>query len=160
MLASQGKKFQVVHLAGNNERADALRQEYFLQGIPCCVKGFEERMTEAWTAADLVICRAGAATLAEQIAFEVPGILIPFPYASEQHQKKNALFMETRVQGGYCLPEDALEPRVLSEKIGSLLDGEKAMLQQLQNNIRTFKNNSAPQSDILNFLAPYFTGSS
>ncbi len=148
-LAAKGKKFQVIHLAGKAEKADDIRCEYLLHGVTCCVKGFEDRMTIAWRAADLVICRAGAASLAEQIAFEVPGILVPYPYASEQHQTKNALFMQEQVQGGRCILEEHFEPVTLSFEIAKFLDA--GYVNKMKENIRNFKNRQV-RSDLFSVI--------
>ena len=50
-------------------------------------------------AADLMISRSGAGTIAEELEFEVPGILIPYPNSADQHQDKNAEFMASTVGG-------------------------------------------------------------
>jgi UDP-N-acetylglucosamine--N-acetylmuramyl-(pentapeptide) pyrophosphoryl-undecaprenol N-acetylglucosamine transferase len=140
-LASGKSAFQVLHLAGNAEQAEVVRESYAEAGIQACVKTFEERMSFAWKAADLVICRAGASTLAELIAYEVPGILIPYPHAADDHQRKNAAFMHTQVGGALRLddPQDLLP---LIE--GMLVQGR---LQQMSSLIRAFKNR--PQQDNL-----------
>lgn len=102
------ENFQVLHIAGKQERVESIRKWYESQQIHCCVKAFEEKMEFAWSAADVVVCRAGASTIAEQIVFEVPGILIPFPRASDNHQMHNALFLEKEVGGGIACAESAL----------------------------------------------------
>lgn len=100
---SQNKvPFQVLHLTGERDPAfsEDLSKKYDEAGINACVKEFEHQMHLAWTAADIVISRAGASTIAEQIEFEVPGILIPYPYAAEDHQEKNADYLVAKIGGG------------------------------------------------------------
>jgi UDP-N-acetylglucosamine--N-acetylmuramyl-(pentapeptide) pyrophosphoryl-undecaprenol N-acetylglucosamine transferase len=59
---------------------------------------FSDRMAELMSAADLVVSRAGAGTLAELIRCETPAILIPYPHAADDHQRANAAYVER--QGG------------------------------------------------------------
>ena len=61
-------------------------------------------MGQVFYAADLALCRSGAATIAELIHYQVPAILIPYPYATEQHQRENALFLQ-RVSAAYVVEE-------------------------------------------------------
>lgn len=131
--------FQVIHIAGDAHQAEKLRRFYEKEGIPACVKSFEDRMNLAWRAASIVICRAGAASLAEQIAFEVPGILIPFPYAADDHQKKNAHFMQDVVGGAICLTENYLTPELLLQHIRELIDPERNLIDIMKRAISEFK---------------------
>jgi UDP-N-acetylglucosamine--N-acetylmuramyl-(pentapeptide) pyrophosphoryl-undecaprenol N-acetylglucosamine transferase len=85
---------QVIHLAGAKNRILPLQQFYQNHNLPAYVTDFEPHMERIWPLVDLAICRAGAATLSELIHFRVPSLLIPYPYATDDHQKKNALFME------------------------------------------------------------------
>jgi len=133
------KDFQVIHIAGDQDQADMLRRSYDVLGIPASVKTFEERMNLAWRAASFVICRAGAASLAEEIAFEVPGILIPYPYASDDHQRKNAQFMEEHVRGAVHLSQSYLTPEILLEAIKNLVDPVKKELERMRLAIADFK---------------------
>ncbi|MGH2611888.1 MAG: UDP-N-acetylglucosamine--N-acetylmuramyl-(pentapeptide) pyrophosphoryl-undecaprenol N-acetylglucosamine transferase, partial [Rhabdochlamydiaceae bacterium] len=114
--------FQVIHVTGKTGSAEKLRRMYVQAGIPACVKAFEERMDLAWSAASVVICRAGAATVAEQITYEVPGILVPFPRAADDHQTKNAQFIEKKVKGGIICPESTLTVDKLSHLLSRMLD--------------------------------------
>jgi len=129
--------FQIVHITGKAESADAVRLRYEAQNIRSCVKAFEERMEYAWSAADMVVCRAGAATVAEQVAFEVPGILIPFPKAADDHQTHNALFIEKEVGGAVTCPEALLSAASLSDLLRQFLDPGR--LQQMKAAIAAFK---------------------
>lgn len=58
------------------------------------VKKFIDNMTEAYQWADLVICRSGAMTVSELAAMSLPSVLVPFPHAVDDHQTKNAKFLE------------------------------------------------------------------
>src|SRR6185503_11363157 len=108
---------QVVHFIGKQQDPQAIQERYTTAGIKACVKGFEEHMYLAWKCADLVICRSGAATIAELIAYEVPAILIPFPYATDNHQKLNGLFAQNRIQGARVLDQKELTPDHLQSLI-------------------------------------------
>jgi UDP-N-acetylglucosamine--N-acetylmuramyl-(pentapeptide) pyrophosphoryl-undecaprenol N-acetylglucosamine transferase len=105
--------FQLIHFTGDEETSLEVGRVCKSLSIPCYVKKFEPRMQMAWKAADVVICRAGAMTLSELLHFEVPGILIPYPFASDQHQMKNALFFETQVGGAVLVPQAVLNAETL-----------------------------------------------
>jgi UDP-N-acetylglucosamine--N-acetylmuramyl-(pentapeptide) pyrophosphoryl-undecaprenol N-acetylglucosamine transferase len=68
---------------------------------------FCDRVAQLLSAADLVISRAGAGTLAELIRCETPAILVPYPHAADDHQRANAGFFE-RQGGGIVVPQTAL----------------------------------------------------
>ena len=104
---------QVIHLVGANENISLLREKYKLHKIPVALKSFENKMHLAWIAADIAICRSGAATLNELIEFEVPAITIPYPFSSRRHQISNAMYLSNVVQGGITIYE--------GESTGSIL---------------------------------------
>ena len=70
--------------------------------VPFC-----DQVAELLSAADLVVSRAGAGTLAELIRCEIPAILVPYPHAASDHQRANAAFFE-RQGGGLVVDESAL----------------------------------------------------
>lgn len=80
---------QFLHLTGSFD--EKLRALYDKEGIPAKVFNFSFDMAKLYSIADIVICRAGAGTLAEINAWKIPAITIPYPYAGS-HQKYNALF--------------------------------------------------------------------
>ncbi len=131
---------QAIHITGTAEEAQRCEAAYQNCGIPACVKPFEGRMDMAWQAADLVIARAGAGTLAEEFEFEVPGILIPYPYAADGHQDRNGEFLVSQVGGGEKYAEKELTPLILKDIIASFFVEEGLKLKKMQEAIRYYKN--------------------
>ncbi len=87
---------EVIHQAGKNHWQATLAL-YEKLGVSAQVKPFLSHMAEMYQWADLVICRAGALTVGELTAVGVPAVLVPFPFAVDDHQTKNAAFL---VQAG------------------------------------------------------------
>lgn len=84
---------RVWHQTGRDE-FETVRAAYAQSYPEARVDAFIDDMHAAYDFADLVICRAGATTIAELTAAGKPSILIPYPYATHDHQLKNARFME------------------------------------------------------------------
>lgn len=76
--------------------------------ITAVFTGFSDRMAEVLSAADLVISRAGAGTLAELMRCETPAILVPYPQAADDHQTANASWFESQ-GGGVLVPQPRLD---------------------------------------------------
>jgi UDP-N-acetylglucosamine--N-acetylmuramyl-(pentapeptide) pyrophosphoryl-undecaprenol N-acetylglucosamine transferase len=76
-------------------------------------------MAARYAECDLVICRAGALTIAEVSAAGVASILVPFPYAVDDHQTFNAKFLSDR-NAAVLMPQTALTPETLSELLMGL----------------------------------------
>lgn len=133
-------RIQVLHFTGNSETTEEMRSRYTNLGIKAIVKDFELRMDLAWQASDLMISRSGAGTIAEQMEFEVPGILIPFPFATDKHQDKNAEFMVRTVGGAIKLDEEGLDGKGLAAEIDALLDSGKLMV--MRNSMHLYKMNA------------------
>jgi UDP-N-acetylglucosamine--N-acetylmuramyl-(pentapeptide) pyrophosphoryl-undecaprenol N-acetylglucosamine transferase len=111
---------QVIHLAGaRDERLVA--DNYQREKIPAHVAAFHHAMEEVYSAADFAIARSGAASLAELAAFSLPAILIPFPYAAEDHQTKNAEIF-VRAGAALLLKESDLTAESLAHKIRELIE--------------------------------------
>jgi UDP-N-acetylglucosamine--N-acetylmuramyl-(pentapeptide) pyrophosphoryl-undecaprenol N-acetylglucosamine transferase len=83
------------HQAGRNQLDDA-RAAYAAHGIPATVEAFIDDMAAAYAWADVVVCRAGALTLAELCASGVGAVLVPFPHAVDDHQTRNAEYLVER----------------------------------------------------------------
>lgn len=94
-LVEAGAAAQVLHLSGAKAEAET-RAAYAEANFPVKVLPYLDQMERAYGAADLVICRSGASTLAELAAQGKPAILIPYPTAAAGHQEANARLFETR----------------------------------------------------------------
>lgn len=69
---------------------EAARVFYEKRGLPVRASAFIDNMAEAYAGADLVVCRAGATSIAELCALGLPSVLVPYPYAADDHQRANA----------------------------------------------------------------------
>jgi UDP-N-acetylglucosamine--N-acetylmuramyl-(pentapeptide) pyrophosphoryl-undecaprenol N-acetylglucosamine transferase len=108
-------------------------------GSEVCV--FIDNIAEAFSRADLIICRAGAATLAELAAAGKASILIPYPSATDQHQLHNARALERA--GAACVIEQKdLKPELLVERVMSML-GDPAKLAHMEQRARSL---ASPQA--------------
>ena len=87
-----GVRIQVRHQCGEKLREEA-EQAYAQAGIEASVEPFIADMAAAYADADLVVCRAGALTLAELCAAGVGSVLVPFPQAVDDHQTRNAEYL-------------------------------------------------------------------
>lgn len=112
---------QIIHFAGNQANLAVLKQCYDRYQIKHYVHSFESRPEYAWALADLAITRAGGSSLAEQLSFSVPGIVIPYPHATDDHQKANALAAQDQMSGIQVIFQDALQGKFLAHKIDELL---------------------------------------
>ena len=84
--------FNVVHQAGEKHIA-ALQANYQAAGVQAETKAFINNMSEMYAWADVVICRAGALTIAELACVGVASVLVPFPHAVDDHQTYNAKYL-------------------------------------------------------------------
>lgn len=91
-LIESEKRPKIVHQAGV-KHLETLQQAYAQAQVSAQVLAFIDDMAQAYGNADVVICRAGAMTIAELAACGVPSILVPFPYAVDDHQTSNAKFL-------------------------------------------------------------------
>ena len=87
---------------------------------------FVEEMELVYAAADLVVSRAGATTIAELAVCGLPALLVPYPYATARHQEANARALQ-RAGGASVLLDDQLTPVTLSERIEELLGGPEQL---------------------------------
>lgn len=88
-LAARGVKVKLLHQTGKGD-LDATRARYAAAGLDVDVRPFIDDMASAYAAADLVIARSGATTVAELAIAGRPAILVPYPTAADDHQTKNA----------------------------------------------------------------------
>ncbi|MGI8437449.1 MAG: undecaprenyldiphospho-muramoylpentapeptide beta-N-acetylglucosaminyltransferase [Chthoniobacterales bacterium] len=129
--ALQGQPLQIIHLTGaRDERLAA--DNYQRQDIPAFVAAFHHGMGDVYSAADLAVARSGAASLSELAAFALPSILIPYPYAAEDHQTRNAEVF-TRAEAALLVREADLLGDALAQRLRDLI-GRPQQLQRMSEN--------------------------
>jgi UDP-N-acetylglucosamine--N-acetylmuramyl-(pentapeptide) pyrophosphoryl-undecaprenol N-acetylglucosamine transferase len=108
----------VVHQSGE-KHLEALRASYRAAGVEGELLPFIDDMARRYAEADLVICRAGAITVAELSAGGVASVLVPFPHAVDDHQSANARFLSER-GAALLLPQAELAPEKLAATLRAL----------------------------------------
>ena len=106
---------QVIHLTGKQDE-EMMRESYAKAGITAFVAAFHHRMEAAYSAADFAISRSGAASLTELSHFALPSILIPYPFAAEDHQTFNANIFD-RAGAATLLKERETSGETLAKKL-------------------------------------------
>ena len=115
--------WQIVHQSGPSE-LEATERLYGKLGLPAVVTAFVTDMPQMLCGSDLAISRAGGTTLAELSAAGLPAVLVPYPHATDDHQRQNA---DAYCRAGAAVTLDArdLSGRLddhLAETLGDLLD--------------------------------------
>ncbi len=151
-LAVRKSQLLVVHQTGEADY-NAVRLAYEERGLAAEVVPFLENMPEAFARADLILCRAGAITVAEVAAAGRAAIFIPFEAATESHQLRNAQAMARA--GAACLIREAeLSPERLANEIFSLCD-EPPRLARMERRARALARPDAARAlvDLLEEVA-------
>jgi UDP-N-acetylglucosamine--N-acetylmuramyl-(pentapeptide) pyrophosphoryl-undecaprenol N-acetylglucosamine transferase len=117
-LALMNEKPKVVHQAGE-KHLDALKKHYAEARVEGELIAFIDDMARRYAEADLVICRAGAVTIAELSAGGMASVLVPFPHAVDDHQTANARFLADR-GAAILIQQRELSPQKLAELIRTL----------------------------------------
>jgi UDP-N-acetylglucosamine--N-acetylmuramyl-(pentapeptide) pyrophosphoryl-undecaprenol N-acetylglucosamine transferase len=112
LAALSGKRIEVRHQCGESLRAEAIAA-YAKAGVSASIEAFIQDMGSAYGWADLVVCRAGAMTLAELCAAGVGALLVPFPLAVDDHQTRNAEYLVGRGAARLLPQHDDLDTHLL-----------------------------------------------
>jgi UDP-N-acetylglucosamine--N-acetylmuramyl-(pentapeptide) pyrophosphoryl-undecaprenol N-acetylglucosamine transferase len=103
------------------EDVRATREAFTKIGVEAEIEPFFSDMGDRLANAHLVICRAGASTVAELAVIGRPAILVPYPHALEHDQAENARVL-AETGGAWLVPEKELTPTVLARRLGDLLE--------------------------------------
>jgi UDP-N-acetylglucosamine--N-acetylmuramyl-(pentapeptide) pyrophosphoryl-undecaprenol N-acetylglucosamine transferase len=117
VFRQRGLKVRIVHQTGSAQ-FENVREEFAQSGIEGEVVAFIADMPAAFAEADLVICRSGAGTVSELAAAGKPSILVPFPFAADDHQTRNAEAMQNA--GAACMLRDS---EMSGERLVELVEG-------------------------------------
>ncbi len=120
------QRLRVVHQCGG-PHVDATRQAYSLAAdIDVAIQPFVDDMAAIYQSADLVICRAGALTVAELAVAGVPAILVPLPHAIDDHQTRNAQSLSEH-GAAELLPQREITPKLLGSLVQRHIDAPASL---------------------------------
>ena len=120
----------VLHQCGE-KHLQTCQQNYHQSGVEAELVSFIEDMSEAYARADLVVCRAGAITVSELTAVGLASILIPFPFAVDNHQYHNARFLQQH-NAAHILIEADLSAESLALKLQYFQQNRSVLLEMAQ----------------------------
>ena len=115
-----------IHQQARPEQIGPLKHRYGDLGVTADIQSFYTDMPSLLGQSHVVICRAGASSVAELAAIGRPSLLLPLPSAMDDHQRINALQMQD-VGGGICLDETNLSAAVLATRLMQLLETPKTL---------------------------------
>ena len=141
----QSSKYPEVWHQCGERHLDAAKTAYANAGVEARVVSFIDDMAAAYRWADLVICRSGALTVSELAAAGVPAILVPFPYAVDDHQTANGQFLVNEGAAEMVQQSDLSEER-LSSIIDRYCDDPIAGREMLKKMARSAKRLARPES--------------
>ncbi len=113
-------RLRITHQTGENDLED-VTAAYEEQGFSADAVAFIDSMADAYRWADLVVCRAGATTIAEITACGKPCVFIPYPHAVDDHQRRNAEAL-LKHGAGFLIIEQELTGEMLAKTIRELMD--------------------------------------
>jgi len=137
----QKDRLYFVHQTGREDE-DMVRSAYEQQAVSGRVGSFFDDMAKVYSQADLIICRAGATTVAEITTLGKAALFIPFPQAADDHQTKNAKELVDQ-EAADMVSEKQLTPQLLSDKIGYYAAHPNRLQQMAANAARLGKPDAA-----------------
>lgn len=125
-LAASGRSVRVMHQSGAAD-VESVQAAYRAANVTAQVTPFVDAIEQAVATADIVVCRAGALTLAELAAAGRPAILVPYPHAANDHQRSNAAVV-ARAGAVEVIDPDELGGEVLAVRLLALIGDDRRRL--------------------------------
>lgn len=120
------QRLDVWHQTGRQHYDDVLKL-YQAANVEARVEAYLDNMDQAYYWADVVLCRSGAMTVSELAVVGLPSILVPYPYAIDDHQTANARSLE-QAGAAYLLPQPQLSQKTVTSLLAGLLESEETLL--------------------------------
>jgi UDP-N-acetylglucosamine--N-acetylmuramyl-(pentapeptide) pyrophosphoryl-undecaprenol N-acetylglucosamine transferase len=127
---SSDLSFEVKHQAGKGRKKET-EKAYGAPRYPVEITEFIVDMAAAFAWADVVICRSGALTVSELAAAGVASVLVPFPYAVDDHQTRNAEFLE-ETGAAVVMQESSTDAHSLSSVLGGLMSDRQKLVEMAE----------------------------
>ncbi|HNX92690.1 MAG TPA: undecaprenyldiphospho-muramoylpentapeptide beta-N-acetylglucosaminyltransferase [Syntrophomonas sp.] len=156
---SRGEKLQIIWITGEaayEEIQEKLTEKYDLKTIrpQITLLPYMNNMEQAMGAADLAVCRAGASTVSELEVIGLPAILVPFPFAADNHQEKNARALVDK-NAAYLVIDEFFDGTELHKKIQEIQKQPEKLRIMGQNMLKEAKPNALKEiADEILKLAP------
>ena len=156
-LASKRENIHITHQTGESDHK-MVSNKYKNSGFSHDVRPFIDDVAEQYRKASLVICRAGATTLAEVTACGKVSVLIPFPHAAHNHQEKNARVLDAANAGELVLDNELSGERIAQSILNAMENPEQ--LHEMEENSYQLGNRDATEKvrkicmDLLNDANP------
>ena len=142
MMNGAATKISVIHQTGISDDPAAIEANYRAAGVEANVFPFTDRIWECYAKADLVVARSGATTCAELMMLAKPSILVPYPFAADDHQSANAKGVERK--GGAMVISDAeLNGEKLARALSDFIASPTKLDQMRQSLLAGVKKNAA-----------------
>ena len=122
--------YEVRHQTGK-EKLEQTQKNYAACGVAAEIMAYIEDMTAAYSWADVVICRAGAMTIAELAIVGIASVLVPYPYAVDDHQTFNAKYLSDS-GCAVLIPEKDLTAETLANELLSLCGSRQQLLRMAE----------------------------
>lgn len=135
-------KLRFIHQTGERD-FERVQRGYEVAGVIGRIEKFIHDMPDCYRAASLVVCRAGSSTLAELAVVRRAAVLIPFPYASDNHQEKNARLFVDKGAAEILIQGTATGKDLAAKITEYFLDSTKVSAMELS--IGTFYGGNAPE---------------
>jgi UDP-N-acetylglucosamine--N-acetylmuramyl-(pentapeptide) pyrophosphoryl-undecaprenol N-acetylglucosamine transferase len=152
ILARSGRRLRLTHQTGVESQA-SVAEDFARTGLPGKVVAFLDDMPAAFAEADLVVCRSGAGALAELAAAGKPSLLVPFPFAADDHQRHNAEALARAGAARVVLDRELSGERLAREILA--LENNRDELARMGDRARSFSRPGAAQraADVIEQLA-------
>ncbi|MBJ7537562.1 undecaprenyldiphospho-muramoylpentapeptide beta-N-acetylglucosaminyltransferase [Marinomonas transparens] len=120
------QRLYVWHQTGKRNY-DEVAKLYKEAKVEARIEPYLDNMNQAYSWADVVLCRAGAMTISELAVAGLPSVLVPYPYAIDDHQTANARYLE-KAEAAYLLPQGELSSDKIISLLSNLMEEEGALL--------------------------------
>ena len=144
-LTEQKGRLRITHQTGPHD-FDKVNAGYAAAGWQADVRQYLDNIVEQFAAADLIICRAGATTAAELVAAGKAALMIPFPLAADDHQRKNAEALQEGGAAQMILQKD-LTGESLANELKALINAPE-QITQMENNARQLAKGDAAATTV------------
>ena len=116
------RELNIIHQAGKT--CTIAEDQYNNINVQFEVKEYVNSMKEAYEWCDIIICRGGAITISELMVFGVPAIIVPYPYAADDHQMKNSRYLESK-EAAIVIDQENFTENYLAKILKSMIENSK-----------------------------------